>query len=621
MIAEILTSLFALDSFRLWRRATNYPHLHHLNSTREAPALLDDYKVIALPGITVPESALWGAIQWADEEGVLVADLIPAGLPTDRVLGLLHQTHPTDYAQHPFAAGVTAGVATLIHTSILAIHPPPQFEEDRDFDPSVWIDYSKSLKRYAPWESALLLIENWQLAPEESKIVIGVTPSQSREIARSLFGSSFDQARWAIPILLLILSWQLWVAPFWGAIALLAWMAQPAIILSRTGFNTGSYHYSLLRPFIEMISWLRSLGPTKHQMSEETIAELNKAYEAERSQGVERFFQSPRQSCPICGREALVTHLVVPDYYQQKPGQFKLDRCKECDHIFQNPQLTIEGLGFYYRDFYDGLGEQGMDLVFGATETSYRQRVAMMRAHGSPRRWLDVGGGHGHFALIAKHLLPQTQFDVLDLSESVEIAQKRQWCDRGIRGLFTELAEELSDQYDGISMSHYLEHTPDPLAELDACAKVLGEGGMLMIEIPDPQSKIGRSLGRLWLPWFQPQHLHFMNTPNLSRSLEERGFEVQEIDRHEAHQSVDFFFTAIILLQRIAPDRSKPWHRQDSEMKRGVLGLWRALMMMCFIPLIIFGVLLDKLFRPLLSRPGFSNTLRILAIKRGSSQV
>ena len=32
-----------------------------------------------------------------------------------------------------------------------------------------------------------------------------------------------------------------------------------------------------------------------------------------------------------------------------------------------------------------------------------------------------------------------------------------------------------------------------------------------------------------------------MNTQNLSRELEERGFEVQEIDRREAHQSVDFF--------------------------------------------------------------------------------
>ena len=43
-----------------------------------------------------------------------------------------------------------------------------------------------------------------------------------------------------------------------------------------------------------------------------------------------------------------------------------------------------------------------MDLVFGATETSYHQRVAM-RAHGSPRRWLEVDMDA---ALIAKHLLP-----------------------------------------------------------------------------------------------------------------------------------------------------------------------------------------------------------------------
>ena len=107
-----------------------------------------------------------------------------------------------------------------------------------------------------------------------------------------------------------------------------------------------------------------------------------------------------------------------------------------------------------------------------------------------------------------------------------------------------------------------------------------------------------------------------MNTSNLSHALEQRGFEVQEVDRHEAHQSVDFFFTAIIMLQRIAPDRSKPWHDQDSESLRSLFGLWRAIVMTLFIPLIIGGALLDKMCRPIFARPGLSNTLRLLAIKR-----
>ncbi len=621
MLTEILMSLFAIDSFRLWRRATNYPNINHLSQTLEAPALLDDYRVISAPGVDVPESVLWGAVQWADDEGVLVADLIPAGLPTERVLGLLHQSHPTDFSQHPFAPGITGGVACLVHTSILELYAPPANENGDEVSSQVkWIDYAQSLKRYAPWESALLLVEGWRLTHAERRQVVGETPIIRREVAKALFKGSFEQARLATPIVLGLLAWLVWSDPMWGTLTLFIWMIQPLIIFSSTGFNTGALRYSLLRPLVELWGWVESLGSTSTEITDEERARLTESYQAQISAGIERFFREPVESCPLCQDSQLTTHLTVPDYYQQKPGTFNLDRCMSCDHIFQNPQLTIEGLDFYYRDFYDGLGERGMDLVFGATETSYRQRVAMIRAHGSPRQWLDVGGGHGHFALIAKHLLPQTRFDVLDLSESVEFAEQRQWCDRGIRGLFTEMATELSGTYDGISMSHYLEHTPDPLAELDACAEVLDEGGMLMIEIPDPQSKIGRTLGRLWLPWFQPQHLHFMSTGNLSGALEQRGFEVHEVDRHEAHQSVDFFFTAIILLQRIAPDFSMPWRPQRSAMEKGLLALWRALMTLLFIPLIILAVILDKACRPLLTRPGLSNTLRLIAIKGVDSE-
>ena len=615
MLTEILMSLFALDSFRLWRRATTYPRIDHQFCSGEEPALLADYKVVSAPGITVPQTVLWQAVQWADDEGVLVADLIPADLPADRLLALLYQIHPTDFAQQPFAPGVSAGIATLVHVSVLDLAPIPSYEGQSETEAMLtWIKYVKSLKRFAAWESALLYIDHWSLSVPEQTIVLG-NFRQRAVLLSELYGTSVDQVKWATPTILSLLAYLVWSQPLWGSMTLAMWMLQPILILSGSHFKSNAIQYALFRPFYDIYHWLSTLQVRPADQSH-NLKQLKELYQQEIAEGTDRFFQAEQKECPICQYTELTEHLVVPDFYQLKPGQFKLDRCTKCDHIFQNPQLNLEGLSFYYRDFYDGLGEQGMDMVFGASETSYRQRVAMVRAHGSPRRWLDVGGGHGHFALIAKHLLPQTSFDVLDLSESVEIAEQRAWCDHGIRGLFTELAPTLVGKYDGISMSHYLEHTPDPLAELDACAEVLDQGGMLMIEIPDPQSKVGRSLSRLWLPWFQPQHLHFMNTKNLSMALQKRGFEVHEVDRSEAHQSVDFFFVAIILLQIIAPDPNSPWRPQYSEAQKALLSLWRLIASLVFIPLILLGVILDRLARPLLARPGLSNTLRLLAIKK-----
>ena len=70
-------------------------------------------------------------------------------------------------------------------------------------------------------------------------------------------------------------------------------------------------------------------------------------------------------------------------------------------------------------------------------------------------------------------------------------------------------------------MSHYLEHTPNPLAELDACEEVL-KGRNALIEIPDPQSKVGRSLGRLWLPCFNPASPLYEYTKSEQRTRRER---------------------------------------------------------------------------------------------------
>ncbi len=128
-------------------------------------------------------------------------------------------------------------------------------------------------------------------------------------------------------------------------------------------------------------------------------------------------------------------------------------------------------------------------------------------------------------------------------------------------------------------MSHYLEHTLDPRAELAAAHRALADGGCLLIEVSDPDYKLGRVLGKYWLPWFQPQHLHCS--------------EPLVWHRGAAHQRVDFFFASYLLLDRIAPSGRLPWRP-----RRGALGsAWRVL-------------------GPLLSRARVSNTYRVLAKKR-----
>ena len=192
-----------------------------------------------------------------------------------------------------------------------------------------------------------------------------------------------------------------------------------------------------------------------------------------------------------------------------------LDECGSCGHIFQNPRLTSEGLDFYYRDFYDGAGSDPTEFVWTADDRSYRGRVDLVRARTEPKRWLDVGAGHGHFCLVASTLLPETEFEALDMGEGILTAEHHGWVERAHLGMFPDLAGTLAGSFDVVSMHHYLEHTRDPLAELDAAATVLEPGGWLSVEVPDPECAFGRWFGPLWGPWFQPQHQHFLSAAEL----------------------------------------------------------------------------------------------------------
>jgi hypothetical protein len=118
-------------------------------------------------------------------------------------------------------------------------------------------------------------------------------------------------------------------------------------------------------------------------------------------------------------------------------------------------------------------------------------------------------------------------------------------------------------------------------------------------------------LGRFWVPWFQPQHQHYLSVKNVERLLREEGFEPVRWHRGEAHQSVDFIFGAFLVLRSLAPPIDKPWRPETTAADR----LYNGVVFVACIPLMIAGVVLDKVLAKPLARPGWSNTYRVVARK------
>lgn len=351
---------------------------------------------------------------------------------------------------------------------------------------------------------------------------------------------------------------------------------------------------------------------TKKETRAAAVAALRPRYAEDLARGTERFFEPRRADCPWCGSARLEGRLRTTDLFQHKPGRFALDRCVDCGHVFQNPRLNPVGLEFYYRDFYDGLGERDIGGLFAGRRKTYVKRAESLRPFAqAPGNWLDVGTGHGHFCEAARAVFPGTLFDGLDLSAGVELAERAGRVARGIRGGFVERVAELADGYDVVSMFHYLEHSTDPRAELRAAHRALRPGGHLLIEVPDPESRFARLLGRWWLPWLQPQHLHFVPVANLRRELSGLGFTVVAEEHAGPHDPVDLLGAVWLLLNAVAPPDDLPWLAPPPGRLRRLL---RTAVLLAGAPALLNATVLDRLLvKPLAGRGRLANAYRVLA--------
>jgi SAM-dependent methyltransferase len=194
------------------------------------------------------------------------------------------------------------------------------------------------------------------------------------------------------------------------------------------------------------------------------------------------------------------------------------------------------------------------------------------------------------------------------MSESVLEGERRGWIDQGHRGLFPALAPTLAGQFEVVSMSHCLEHTREPREEIAAARLALVPGGVLMIEVPDPECWMRLVLRSRWLPYFQPQHQHLLSVKNLTRLLEESGFRVEEVQRGEAHIMGDCFFAAFLTLDRLAPP-DLPWSPPPGRWRR----VWTALVWGTGAPALVAALILDGLWNQFRAVPGVSNAFRVRA--------
>lgn len=62
---------------------------------------------------------------------------------------------------------------------------------------------------------------------------------------------------------------------------------------------------------------------------DDQVAALRPTYQADLAEGLDRFFEPRRETCPWCDSSRLRTRLRTKDLIQHKPGAFVLDQCED----------------------------------------------------------------------------------------------------------------------------------------------------------------------------------------------------------------------------------------------------------------------------------------------------
>ncbi|MET9609710.1 class I SAM-dependent methyltransferase [Streptomyces sp. NPDC006512] len=561
-------------------------------------------RLLTARGVVVEPGVLAAAGAQADREGLDVLELLPRDLAAEDALGLLRLVDPAGYRQDRLAAGRGAGYAVLVSGDVLA---RAGVDPDRPRNRVELLELTRRLKEYATASTDLAVAPGLSSRPASSGGGNRAAELRAQGLPPGLL-SALQLAGLALLAAAAVRDGR------WGVAAAGLYWLQPLLVLGTGGplrpadlaRASAARPLRSLRAAVRTAAGARSRPPAGER---ERTAE----YAAELAGGTALFFEPRRADCPWCGAPGPVVRVRMPDLLQGKPGRFTLEECRSCGHVFQNPRLTVEGLDFYYRDFYDGRGGEGAGVVFGRLGAHYRARAAMLAPYATPASWLDVGTGHGHFCDVARDVWPDTRFDGLDMGDGIQDAERRGWVATGYQGQFPDLADKLAGQYEAVSMYHYLEHTRDPFAELDAAARVLVPGGHLLIELPDPESRMARLLGAHWLPWFQPQHQHLIPVGNLRAALAGRGFTVLAEEHGAAHQHNDFVGAVALVTNRLAPDPASPW--ADPALARPGRRAARLAVRAAALPCLAAAGVLDAVRSAAARRTDGGNAYRLLARK------
>lgn len=222
-------------------------------------------------------------------------------------------------------------------------------------------------------------------------------------------------------------------------------------------------------------------------------------------------------ACPACGSPTLRKVTEVKDHYFSKEV-FQIQQCGSCGLQFTQDRPGPEEIGRYYDSAnyasHDSKSKASLFLkVYGfARDMMLEHKYKLIRQFKPEwKQVLDYGTGEGFFTefLLNKGL---TANGIEPSAVARENFKKRTG-----KELFPS-ADDLPEQlrFSAISLWHVLEHIHELRPTMEKLCDKLENKGIMVIAVPNRQSKDAAYFGEAWAAWDVPRHLYHWDDSSLT---------------------------------------------------------------------------------------------------------
>ena len=256
-----------------------------------------------------------------------------------------------------------------------------------------------------------------------------------------------------------------------------------------------------------------------------------------------------RSSCLLCGSGGMPLHRNLVDALYHVAGKWHISRCsnQNCGLCWLDPAPVEADIPLLYQKYYthDATNRRASLLwkirpffyrcyliatyppawLLGLS--SARREIDLMFLNDvSPGELLDVGCGDGNF-MYRMHKLGWSVTGLDFDAGAIEHAK----LSYPFKFLHCDLAGAHfgENSFDAITLSHVIEHVPDPVGLLAEAMRILKPGGTLVAITPNAGSYGHLQFGDCWRGLEPPRHIQIFTLEALRACARQAGFEIVNV--------------------------------------------------------------------------------------------